>query len=309
MPVDVSTELERAGFRGRRVSIPRLRELRDEIEGRHREGLFDEAVYETYLAHFGYDPPDGLPEPRSLIVVASPQPALRFTFVWKGRSFRLAVPPTYFHGTDDQAREALTGALGPAGYGVAPAPVPKKLLAVRSGLAAYGKNNVTYVPGLGSFYRIAAFYSDLPCPEDDWREPAMLERCRECDLCRRACPAGAIGEDRFLLHAERCITFHNEQPPEVPFPAWLEPRWHDRCLVGCLRCQRSCPENEGVRGWVEEGEAFSAEETELLVAGVPLEQFPPETAAKIERANLAPFLSLLPRNLEVIFARTAGNDG
>ena len=33
-----------------------------------------------------------------------------------------------------------------------------------------------------------------------------------------------------------------------------------------------------------------------------------ETAEKIERTNLAPFLSLLPRNLKVIFERTAGKN-
>ncbi len=307
MPVDVSAELEQSGYRGRVVSIARRRDLRDEIESRRREGLFDETVYQTYFAHFVYDPPEELPEARSLIVVASPQPQIRFTFEWRERRFRLAVPPTYFHGTDEQVQDALAGALAREGYRVEAAAVPKKLLAVRSGLAAYGKNNVAYVPGMGSFFRVAAFYSDLPCPEDDWREPAMLERCRECDACLRACPAGAIAEDRFLLHAERCITFHNEQPGEVPFPAWLEPTWHD-CIVGCLRCQLACPENAEVRRWLEEGAAFSAEETELLVAGAPLEQLPPGTAEKIERTNLAPFLSLLPRNLKVIFERGAGKN-
>jgi epoxyqueuosine reductase len=305
MAVDVLTELEKRGYRGRIVPAARVGDLRAEIEGRWREGLFDEAVYRTYLDHFAFDPPHEIPKAGSLIVVASPQPAIRFTFVWRERSFRLAVPPTYFHGTDEQVQGVLAGALAPAGYRVEPAAVPKKLLAVRSGLAAYGKNNVTYVAGMGSFFRLAAFYSDLPCLEDDWREPAML--CRECDVCLRACPAGAIAEDRFLLHAERCVTFHNEQPGEVAFPAWLEPAWHD-CIVGCLRCQLACPENEGVRNWFEEGAAFSAEETELLVAGAPLGQLPPGTAEKIERTNLAPFLSLLPRNLKVIFERGAGKN-
>jgi len=244
-----------------------------------------------------------------LIVVAVPHPPSRFTFNWRGRRFRFLVPPTYlrWRETDAEVERGLAEVLGPEGYRLAPAEVPTKLLAVRSGLAAYGKNNVAYVPGMGSFFRLAAFYSDLPCTEDDWREPAMLERCRECDACLRACPAGAIAEDRFLLHAERCITFHNEQPGEVPFPAWLEPTWHD-CIVGCLRCQLACPENAEVRRLVEEGAAFSAEETELLVAGAPLERLPPGTAEKVERTNLAPFLSLLPRNLKVIFERGAGKN-
>jgi len=37
--------------------------------------------------------------------------------------------------------------------------VPIDRLAVRGGLATYGRNNVTYVPGMGSFHRLSAFYS------------------------------------------------------------------------------------------------------------------------------------------------------
>jgi len=295
--------LEKAGFRGRVVSAARVGDLQAEIEGRRREGSYDEAVYRTFLSHFSFDPPAEIPNASALIVVASPQPAVRFAFSYKGKRLRAVVPPTYFHGIDDRVREVLAGALEPAGCRVVLAAVPKKLLAARAGLAAYGKNNVTYVPGLGSFYRLAAFYSDLPCPDGKWGEPAMLERCRECDLCRRACPTEAIAADRFLLHAERCITFHNEQPPEVPFPAWLEPAWHDGCAVGCLRCQRACPENEGVRNWVEDAASFTDEETALLLEGVPLEALPAATAEKLHRTGLAGYAEYLPRNLGVLFER------
>jgi epoxyqueuosine reductase len=310
--LDVSAELQRRGYRGRVASIARLRYLEEEIATRRREGVFGEEFFEEYLSGFVFAPPEDMPGARSLIVVAVPDPPVRFTFMWKGRRFPLVVPPTYLRGreVDKRAENALMEILGPAGYRVPPATVPKKLLAVRSGLAAYGKNNVTYVPGMGSFFRLAAFFSDLPPPADDgWREPALLERCRECELCRRACPTGAIGADRFLLHAERCITFHNEQPPEVPFPAWLAPAWHDNCIVGCLRCQRACPENEKVRTWFEDAASFSAEETALLLRGVPLERLPAETAEKLNRTGLARFVEYLPRNLGVLVERKIGKHG
>ncbi len=303
-------ELEKRGLRGRVVSASRVGDVLAEIEGRLRDGTYDEAVYKTYFADFTYGPPDEMPNAASLIIVASPQPVVRFTFLYKGKSFRLVVPPTYFHGTDEAAREILAAALGPAGYRVILAAVPKKLLAARSGLAAYGKNNVAYVPGMGSFFRLSAFYSDLPPPAgEEWREPAALERCGECELCGRACPTGAIAPDRFLLHAERCITFHNEQPPEVPFPAWLEPAWHDNCVVGCLRCQRACPEDENVRGWVEDAASFSEEETALLLEGVPLEELPPATAEKLRRTGLADYAEYLPRNLGVLIERKTAQAG
>jgi epoxyqueuosine reductase len=36
--------------------------------------------------------------------------------------------------------------------------LPLKSLAVRSGLAAYGRNNVCYVPGMGSFLELVGLY-------------------------------------------------------------------------------------------------------------------------------------------------------
>ena len=127
----------------------------------------------------------------------------------------------------------------------------------------------------------------------------MLESCQNCSACLRHCPVGAITAERFLLHAERCITFHNEKPVDVPFPAWMDPAWHN-CLVGCLHCQRVCPENREVWPWVEEGAEFSQEETALLLEGLPFDQLPAATAEKLERLDLDAFVDILPRNLNAL---------
>jgi formate hydrogenlyase subunit 6/NADH:ubiquinone oxidoreductase subunit I len=50
----------------------------------------------------------------------------------------------------------------------------------------------------------------------------------------------------------------------VPFPAWVDPVWRN-CLVGCMICQRACPEKKEFLGWIEEGAEFSKEETALLL--------------------------------------------
>jgi epoxyqueuosine reductase len=211
------------------------------------------------------------------------------------------VPPTYLHWEekDKRVQQALLELLEPEGYRVAPAVLPKKSLAACSGLAVYGKNNITYVKGLGSYHRLAAFASDLPCEGDYWGAPQMLERCRNCQACRRACPAQAIEADRFLLRAERCLTFLNEKPGTVPFPAWLSEASHN-CLVGCMRCQAGCPENLGVRDWIEEGGEFTKEETGLLLAGVPPAGLPASLAEKLERWDLLELYDLLPRNLNAL---------
>jgi len=213
---------------------------------------------------------------------------------------RFIIPPTYFEQkTGNRVRELLARVLEPVGYRVTEAVLPKKLLAVRSGLAAYGKNNISYVPGMGSFYGLVVVYSDLPAQEDHWRKPQMMESCRNCSACLRHCPVGAITSDRFLLRAERCITFHNEKPGDVPFPAWIDPSWHN-CLIGCLHCQRVCPQNREFLHWVEERVQFSQEETALLLQGVALDQLPPATAKKLEQSDVIELLDVLPRNLGVL---------
>jgi len=190
---ELFSQLQERGYKGRIVSIQHLGDLQEEIEGRYGEGLFDQELYQTYLAAFAFRPPDSLPEARSIIVVAVPQLQTRVTFTWNGERVRFIIPPTYFEqGTENRVRELLARVLEPAGYRVAEAVLPKKLLAVRSGLAAYGKNNISYIPGMGSFYGLVVVYSDLPAQEDHWREPQMLESCRNCSACLRHCPVGAI---------------------------------------------------------------------------------------------------------------------
>lgn len=295
--------LEERGYQGQVTSIDHLGDLQKEIESRHREGHLDETFYNESLTHFTFAPPDDMSVARSVFVVATRDPQMRFTFTWHKKRAQFLVPPTYLHWrrTDKKVEAALTEILKPKGYGVVPAAVPKKLLAVRSGLAEYGKNNITYVDGLGSFHRLVAFFSDLPCTGDDWLEARMMERCQTCSACIHACPSGAITTERFLLRAERCIVFHNEG--DDPFPAWLDPSWHN-CLVGCLHCQRVCPEDKDFLGWIEEGAEFSEEETRLLLEGTPLEGLPPETAKKLKQSDLVELLEVLPRNLRVLLEKT-----
>ena len=303
----VLSALRRNGYEGRVCRAERLADLRAEYEARRAAGELEPMLDDDYFRHYAFNAADVMPGARSVVVVAAPHPPVAFTFARRGKTYRLLVPPTYFQGAaaDEKVAAVLNEMLAPGGGRVVRATLPVKLLAVRTGLAAYGKNNITYVEGLGSFYRLTAFLSDLPVDaRDGWREAAALPRCAECVACARACPTGAIADDRFLLHVDRCITFHNEMPPEVPFPRWLEPSWHE-CLVGCMKCQRACPENKAVRDWFVEGAAFDEAETALLLRGAPLDELPPALREKLERTDLAKGLDVLPRNLGAIFNRDA----
>jgi epoxyqueuosine reductase len=292
------------GYQGRIVTIRHLSELREEIEERFNEGLFDEEFYRSRLAFFDFDVPEILPHAQSIIVVAVPRPQAQATFTFEGKKKALILPPTYvaYQQTTNRVAEFLRGIFKEKGYRIAETRLPLKLLAVRSRLAEYGMNNITYVSGRGSFFQLTAFYSDLPCREDTWRQAQMMKQCETCQACRRSCPTGAVSSDRFLLHAERCISYHNEKKGDIPFPAWIDPSWHN-CLYGCLHCQRVCPEDRPFLNWIGEKEEFTEEETELLIRGRSLNRLPSLTLEKLKNLDLSDTDSLdsLPRNLRVFF--------
>ena len=293
----VCARLNEHGFAARFVSLEHVRELKDTIEKAHSEQLFDEGFYRYLRPWFDFTIPTELPEVRSIIVAASTHPALKVTFMLQGQPHETIIPPTYTYGTDQEACDCLTEVLEPRGYRVIKARVPEKLLAVRSGLARYGKNNITYVEGMGSFHRLTTFYTDAPLFEQSWQEPQMLEQCQNCTACLKKCPSGAIPSDRFLLRAEKCLTFHNES--EAPFPEWIDPSWHN-CLIGCMICQNVCPADQPFLGRIVDEATFSGEETELILRNAPKDELPPETQEKLERINMLEDFKLLSRNLKAL---------
>jgi len=280
------------------VSISHLAELQQEIEGRWKKGEFNEEFSREYLPRFKFAPPSELANAQSLIVVAMRRPPTRATFIWKGKSQSFTLPPTYTAYDEKRIHVERTVAeeVGKAGYKVVTAMLPLKLLAVRSGLAEYGRNNIAYVSGMGSFMRLTAVYSDKPCEKDSWQEARVMKHCETCDLCSKACPTSAIASDRFLLRAEKCLTYHNEKKGSIPFPDWIKPSWHN-CIIGCLRCQAACPENKQFLQWVGETAEFNEAETKLLLKGAPIEKIPASTMEKMKLLSLTDYLDMLPRNL------------
>ncbi len=291
--------IQQRGWQGRVARAERVEALRRAIEEPRADGRLDGAFAQERLSFFCFDLPADLAEARSLIVIAVPAPAVRLTFHWQGAARKALLPPTYagYGTTTRRVQEVVASILQQGGWRSASSLLPLKTLAVRSGLAKYGRNNIAYVPGMGSYAQLVALFSDLPCEEDEWAVPGMLERCERCDACRRACWGGAIPEDRFLLRAERCLTYHNESLR--PFPDWFGREWHN-ALMGCMRCQNVCPEDKPFRGWLEEGEEFDEDATALLLAGPSQEELPEALASKLSRLELLEDLSILGRNLRAV---------
>ena len=296
--------LESKGYKGKIIAAKYIPDLQIAVKTLNDEKLLDPVFYNEYEKYFEFKPKTDFGEVKSLFMVAMPQPQYEIVFTWKNKEVPLIIPPTYLHGRAliNKSKAFLSDLLKPSGYSVEFARLPQKTLAVRVGLAEYGRNNITYIRGMGSFHRLFTFYSDFPYEQDDWQELRMMDLCKECSACVHKCPTGAIPNDSFLLRAERCLTFHNEHPVDVPFPDWIDPSWHN-CLVGCLHCQNVCPANEKVINWIEPGPSFSEEETKLLLSGTAVENLPEETRSKVEEHGLGYYLSVYPRNLGVFLKR------
>ncbi|MFX0061240.1 MAG: 4Fe-4S double cluster binding domain-containing protein [Candidatus Hermodarchaeota archaeon] len=252
---EIFIKLDEKGYQGRIVSAKHIDDIRADIEKRHQQNQFDQEFYQERISVFKYNP-STLSEINSIIIVAVPQRQIRVNFTWHEKTVSLIIPPTYIEEMDKKVEEILEEILISLGYHVTRAKLPLKLLAVYSGLAKYGRNNISYIPGLGSFHRLVAFYSNLPCGDDNWQKLQMMKYCQKCSACLRKCPTNAITPIRFLLRAERCITFLNEKPGNISFPDWLEPSWHN-CLIGCLHCQTICPVNKKYLSLIEQGTEFS----------------------------------------------------
>ena len=291
--------IEERGWRGTVVPIGHIDEIRDAVVGRYEQGLIDESLYRNQLSWFSFDLPDDLPNAQSIIAVAVPVPQSRVFFSWNGRRFPVTIPPTYVSYTPriNHVQTVLAAWLREHGFSLAAPKLPLKTLAVRSGLAEYGRNNITYVSGMGSFHELVGAYSDIPCEDDPWREPKALDLCESCVACLHSCPTGAIDEDRFLLHAEICLTNHNEAAGD--FADWIDPSWH-HCLIGCMRCQASCPENAGFLNRFDDRAEFSEGETALLLAKVPFEKLPNGIAKKLKSLEINEEYVLLCRNLAAV---------
>jgi len=289
--------LEEKGFKAKMVAVEHVSELKQDIDDKYRNGLFDPEFYQVELSSFEFEKPEQLPHATSIIVAAAPQPKALIHIELNGRRYPVIVPPTYSYATDKQAGEILEAALTGSGHHVTKARLPFKLLAVHSGLAQYGTNNISYVDGMGSFHRLAAFYTDLPLIEDNWGEMRAMERCKKCSACIQACPSGAITKERFLIRGEWCLTFHNERDAE--FPGWLDPAWHN-ALVGCLHCQRVCPVDKDVFKWVEDKGVMSGQDAKRLMTGASKEEISDAGIRLIEQLGLMEYYSRLGRNLKML---------
>ncbi len=264
-------KLSSKGIKCKIISCSHLTELKSEYISILQKNNIDTKLYKRYISSLDFKIPEYLPEAQSIIAAAVPSYRSEAGFKFEGKDFRLTIPPTYrgYEDTGEKILNTVCALLKPAGYKALKTNLPQKLLAVHSGLAYYGKNNITYVEDMGSFYQLVSLYSDLPVETDHWHNLRMLERCNKCSACIKVCPAGAINNERFMINAERCITFFNENGYQ--FPEWINPEAHNS-LIGCMLCQYNCPENKRVRKIVDNYTEVTEEETQQIINSFQLDE-------------------------------------
>lgn len=290
------------GYTVQVVHIERLKDLQKDMENLKSSNFFSEVVNTIVNDFYRFDLPEVPFKINSIIVAASPSPLVKVNFNWSMKKVPVMIPPSYLDNfeTPIKIESCLNEILSPNNLNIISAQsLPQKLLSVRSGLGLYGRNNISYINGMGSFALLSTYYSDMQCMEDNWHEIRQMESCKKCTACLNKCPTAAICDDRYLVKVERCITYHNEFTGLCDFPKWINPSSHN-CIVGCLGCQVCCPKNKDYLNNVVESVEFSDEETLLLLEGREFDDIPSSLVQKIKQLNLVDYFDLLPRNLKVL---------
>lgn len=299
----IKEEILKHGDRAEIVPIKCLESIRQDIENIKNSGFLN--GYQKYITEELYmlDLPHCDFEIRSIIIVASPSPMGKVFFNWKGKKTPLMLPATYIdkETASSDIEQYLNKFLSQRGYNIQYASrLPRKLLAVRSGLGRYGRNNLCYVEGMGSFLNLALYFSDVPCTEESLHEIGQMDLCENCKACFNNCPTSAITNERFLIDNERCLTYFNEGNGD--FPDWIDPSAHN-CIYGCLRCQNVCPKNKEYLNNIVDSVEFTEEEVQLLLEGKPCSEFPEKLIQKLKELDMFDYLGALPRNLKILLNR------
>ena len=175
--------------------------------------------------------------------------------------------------------------------------MPLKRLAVHSGFAVYGRNNICYIDGMGSNFSLMAYFSDIPCEDKDGTDVTVASMCAHCRACVTSCPTGAIQKHRFLIDNEKCLSCLNERGD--PFPEWLPKSVH-HCIYDCLQCQIPCPMNREQVKNIVGPTTFTESETAMLLLGIRVEQFPDSLKKKAQYLGLHQWPEGIARNINVL---------
>lgn len=235
---------------------------------------------------------------RSIIIMAIPSPKTVLNIKLNNIEKKVILPPTYsnMNSAVNEAESLLSSILNKENYFIKKVKIPQKLFAVHSGLGQYGKNNICYIKGMGSFFGLVTFVSNIEAVDFTWNDITIMDSCNKCNICRERCPTGVIKKDTILIDAHKCLTYFNENPGI--FPVWIDDSAHN-CLVGCLCCQDKCPINKKFINFCEY-HSLSENEMDAILKVNEFENLDPALQLKLKNLGIDSYYNVLPRNLKVL---------
>ena len=295
-------------YKYKTISVDHIEELQEEIDKLRFAGkLSDNEIYRGYIDTRRFEIPENLPNAKSIIVIAIFTKLALINFYLKGKEHEIMIPPNYYDDglTNDILENLiLKKIIKEPGYKIElTRNLHLKLLAVRSGLGKYGRNNICYVDKMGSMLNLYACYTDFQFEEDNWTEMKMMDHCRNCKICINNCPTNAIpsiSNESFVINAGKCISVYNEIDGKIP--DWISAKAHN-ALMGCMRCQLPCPGNREVIKLTDRFEDITETETEMILEGITEEEFLNSLSNKLKMfypSDANRFFPRLKRNLEVL---------
>ena len=147
---DLYAHLNKSNYRAKIVSTNNLFLLTNEIQEYHQKRLIENTFFKERLSWLSSSLFKNFSAEKSVIIIAVPRPQSKANFNWNGNCKSLVIPPTYtgYEQSRKQVENQINKLLKLKNYSATRALLPLKLLAVRSGLGTYGKNNICYVPGM-----------------------------------------------------------------------------------------------------------------------------------------------------------------
>ncbi|MFP3155841.1 hypothetical protein LQZ18_15720 [Lachnospiraceae bacterium ZAX-1] len=283
------------------VPVERLEDLRHSVEEfKHDTGLneFQQKITGMYT----FDVPKLPFKAKSIIVAAVPHYSYaEAVFHLNGREYKVFSAFVKMYDTSEMTAY-VDAVLPKLGYHSAEVPMmpgfPQKLLGAKCGLAVYGRNNITYIKGLGSYFGYATYYSDVLPDCEVWHDitPVALN-CETCGACITNCKTGAITRDRFLINTDKCYSGMSTVPgafPPVPNSA-------HHSIVRCMKCQYGCPMNTDANLRTYPAVSFDEEETAHILSDAGYDNVSQSLQERAVIFGFDKFNSAIPRNLQICF--------
>ena len=299
MNQQLKTAVQKFGDRAVVCDVGILNTIKNDVEALKASNHYGDAAKIIVKYFYNFNIPETDFPINSLVLVAKAEPIVSVVFCLDGKEVALYTPNSYKDARkpDEQPNIYLQKLFEDNGFGLQEWAwgIPLKMLAARSGLAQYGRNNLAYVEGLGSRHSLNLFVSDARCDDASISELGQMDSCATCQECITVCPTGAISTIREQIFTEKCLTYLNEFVDLCDFPDWLDTTAH-HSTHGCIRCQLSCPNNRDVKRAITPIR-FNEAETKLILSGITENDLPKETRHKLQAINELEYLHLLSRNL------------